>query len=100
MGTLYNSASQKLKNRVVIPDKFFKIIIDTSNPSQVYAFSFPQITTSNLYDYQTTITQIEKEYNINIPVQSSTNKNTINTFNVPPKTAYDDHKAEKCKDAK
>jgi endonuclease G len=97
MGTLYNSASKKLKERVVIPDKFFKIIIDINNSLQVYAFSFPQVTTNNLYDYQTTITEIEKEYNINIPVSSSINKSKINNFIVPPKTTYDTYKANNCK---
>jgi len=107
MGTYYTNTSSKLNGRVVIPDKFFKIIIDTNNLFQIYAFSFPQKgqrqgqrqgqTSTNISDYQVSVSQIEKDYKITIPIRDSVNRNAVNNFIVPSQTAYQEYKNNKCK---
>ena len=98
MGTYYTEKSQTIgANKVVIPDRFFKIIIDMMNLTQVYAFSFPKKTpTMNLNDYSVSISTIESNYKIkflNYPI----NKNIVNTMpNAPQPYEYKKYKNAKC----
>jgi len=95
IGTMYNNISNKIGSGVIVPDYFFKILIDINNTDNFFAFSFPNNATfSNLTIYQTTIDSIEKQYNIIFPMNIK--KNKINELNVVNNTLYCKQKFIKC----
>jgi DNA/RNA endonuclease G (NUC1) len=99
MGTNYTTKSETIgASKVVVPDYFFKIIIDMMDLTQVYAFSFPKITpTANLNDYKVSILTIESTYKIKFP-NYPVDKNIVNTMPTAPQPyEYLKYRIAKCK---
>lgn len=73
-GSIYDKESHKIGNGVVVPDKFYKIIVDNTTKQSI-AFVFdnePQVN-KNLKDFIVTVLEIEKETGIEFPIPGDKN---------------------------
>lgn len=68
-GTIYDNKSVKIGNGVVVPDKFYKIVVDnTTNSVAAFLFDNEPTIDKNLVNYQTTVADIEQQSGLVFPV--------------------------------
>lgn len=96
-GNIYNKESKTIgKNRVVVPDQLYKIIIDNTDKVS-YAFIFPNAVNidQDFNKYQVTVTDVEKAASTIFPVPDS--KSSKNSFPMVDLNKIVVDKKAKCK---
>lgn len=78
-GNIYTSTSRTIgENKVVVPDKLFKIVIDDETKA-VLAFIIPNVEQQpvDLQPHLTSVLEVEKETGITFPVPAGTDKSAV-----------------------
>ena len=102
VGPIYNISTDKTigANKVIVPDKFYKIVVDTMTYSTV-SFVYPNISTgtTDISKYLTTVSDIENQTGINFPLPLNVDKMKIGNLTVWPVDLgqYNRAKKVKCK---